>query len=143
MKKRNDLMDNLASETSTKLKTFAKPDNVKYRNLIKQLIIQGMVKLLETTVLVQVRNIDVDFVKKLLPECQKEYAELLKRETGEEYKCNLEVDERQFLSSETGGVNLLTMDKKITLINDLESRLKLAFDQHLPTLKSMLFPGKK
>ena len=36
-----------------------------------------------------------------------------------------------------------TKDKKITLINDLESRLKLSFDQQLPVVKNMLFPQIK
>jgi vacuolar-type H+-ATPase subunit E/Vma4 len=33
-------------------------------------------------------------------------------------------------------------DRKITLINDLESRLKLAYEQQLPVVKNMLFPKK-
>jgi hypothetical protein len=35
-----------------------------------------------------------------------------------------------------------TKDKKITLVNDLESRLKLAYEQHLPVVKNMLFKNK-
>ena len=35
-----------------------------------------------------------------------------------------------------------TKDKKICLINDLESRLRLAYEQHLPVVKNMLFEKK-
>jgi vacuolar-type H+-ATPase subunit E/Vma4 len=92
MRKRQELVDKLFSETLTKLGSFAKPDNGKYRDFIKQLIVQSMAKLFETKCYVRVRQIDVDFVKKILTECEKEYTELMRKETGEEYLCSLEVD---------------------------------------------------
>lgn len=42
----------------------------------------------------------------------------------------------------SGGVRMLSKDRKITLLNDLESRLGLAFEQQLPTVKNMLFYSK-
>ena len=52
-----------------------------------------MIKLLEDTCLVRVRKGDVDMVKKILPECEREYSEYLKKESGEEFKCTLVIDE--------------------------------------------------
>jgi hypothetical protein len=37
----------------------------------------------------------------------------------------------------------MTGDRKIQVINDLESRLRLQFEQDIPTIKSMLFPKIK
>jgi hypothetical protein len=34
------------------------------------------------------------------------------------------------------------MDRKITVTNDLESRMRLSMDQDVPTIKNMLFPPK-
>jgi V-type H+-transporting ATPase subunit E len=93
MRKRQELIDKLFTETLTKLGSFAKPDNSKYKDLIKQLIIQSMTKLLETKCFVRVRKIDVDFVKKILNECEREYKQLMQKETGEEFNCVLEVDD--------------------------------------------------
>jgi hypothetical protein len=36
---------------------------------------------------------------------------------------------------------MLSRDKKITLLNDLESRMNLAFEQDLPSIKRSLFQG--
>jgi V-type H+-transporting ATPase subunit E len=100
MRKRQELLDKLYHETLNKLGSFAKPDNSKYRDLIKQLIVQGMTKLIEPKCFIRVRKMDVDFVKKLLSECQREYKELMRKETGEEYECVLEVDTDTYLESE-------------------------------------------
>jgi V-type H+-transporting ATPase subunit E len=93
MEKRHELLDDLINETLTKIKNFAKNDNPKYKDLIKNLIVQSMVKLLEDTCLIRVRKSDVDMVKKILPECEREYSEYLKKESGEEFHCILIVDE--------------------------------------------------
>lgn len=39
----------------------------------------------------------------------------------------------------SGGVLMLSKDKKITLLNDLESRMNLAYEQNLPSIKRNLF----
>jgi len=51
-----------------------------------------MVKLLEKVCVVRVKKEDVDFVKKLLPECEKEYSKIMLENTQREYKCKLEMD---------------------------------------------------
>lgn len=100
MRKRNELMESISMETLQKIKSFAKPENEKYRTLMKKLIIQSMIKLLEPICYVQVRKIDIDFVKKIIKECEDEYTKLMNKETGKEYKCVLEVDEHTYLDNE-------------------------------------------
>jgi V-type H+-transporting ATPase subunit E len=143
MRKRSELMDLLKIETLDKLKVFANPENNGYRELIRKLILEGMVKLLEPVCVVQVRKKDEEFVKKLFPGLEKEYAEFMNKETKEDYKCTLELDTREYLRNESGGVLLRNKDKKITLINDLESRLNLAYEQLIPVVKNMLFSKNK
>lgn len=93
MRRRNELMESIAAETLQKIKAFAKPDNEKYRSLMKKLIVQSMIKLLEPVCYIQVRKIDSDFIKKILNECEEEFTNLMKRETSKEYKCTLELDD--------------------------------------------------
>jgi V-type H+-transporting ATPase subunit E len=100
MRKRNDLMESLAKESLSDVKKFAKPDNKKYRDIIKQLILQGMVRLLETVCYIRVRKTDLDFVRKLLPQCEDEFEKLMKKETNRDYNCSLIVDENEFLEIE-------------------------------------------
>lgn len=92
MKRRNELMQILASDTLVKIKNFARPDNEKYRDLMKNLILQGMVKLLENVCVIRIRKIDEEFVKKLFKVCEENFSKLMRDETGEEYKCSLEID---------------------------------------------------
>lgn len=143
MKKRNDLMEKLAEDSLHKINGFAKPDNPKYKDLVKQLILQGMVKLLEPQCFVRVRKIDVDFVKTLFKDLQQEYSQIMKRETGEDYNCTLEIDEKIYLDNPCGGVLLLNSNRKITLINDMDTRLRLTFEQRIPVVKNMLFHKTK
>ena len=93
-------MEKIVSSTSEKIKAFARPDNKDYRNLIKQLILQSMTKLLEPMCFIQVRKIDVEFVKTMLKVCEAEYAKILLEATGDEYNCTLEVDEHTYLNNE-------------------------------------------
>ena len=92
MRKRNELIEKLGSETLNRLKAFAKPENEKYRELVKKLILQSMVKLLEPMCIIQIRKKDEDFVKKILKDCENEYTKFMKAETGEDYKCTIEID---------------------------------------------------
>jgi V-type H+-transporting ATPase subunit E len=93
MRKRHELMDKLSEDVLEKIKEFAQPKNNDYRSLIKQLIVQGMVKMLEKNLLIRVRNSDIDFVKKYLNECEEEYSKIMLKETEETYKCTLTVDD--------------------------------------------------
>ena len=79
MKAKNDLVDKLLTETLEKLKEFAKPDNQKYQKLIKDLIIESMVKMLETQCYIQVRKCDSSFVSSMLKECEQEFSKLMKK----------------------------------------------------------------
>lgn len=99
MRKRNELIEKLAAETLEKIVKFAKPENEKYRELVKKLILQGLVKLLEPVCIIQVRQKDLEFVKKLIKECEAEYSKLMKEQTGEEYHCTIEIDS-EFLKVE-------------------------------------------
>ena len=52
---------------------------------------QGMIKFLEEEIFLQVRKEDVNLVKTLIPECEKEYAEIMLKETKNEYKTKLHI----------------------------------------------------
>ena len=93
LEKRHQLLDQLIDNSLEKIKSFAKPDNHEYIKLIKSLIVQGMIKLLESNCLVRVRANDMDKVRNILSECENEYSVYLKEESGMDYKCKLEIDQ--------------------------------------------------
>lgn len=100
MTTKNNLVEKVIHDTLAKINSFAKPDNPRYRQIVKELLIEGMVKLLEPTCLVRVRRSDVPFVKGILKDCEKEFGALMKKETGNEFNCQLHMDESEFIPNE-------------------------------------------
>ena len=139
MKKKNDLVNKIMEETLEKIKEFANPNNKEYQNLLKQLIVESMVKLLESTCYLQIRKEDEKYVKSILKECEKNYSNFMKKETSRDYNCKLIID-NEYYDNEFGGVKLMNSDKKIILGNGLQNRLMLCKELHLPEIKKMLFP---
>ena len=92
MTKRSELLNNLISLSAEKLKEWAQPNSKEYIHLLRELIIQGMVSLLEPIIKIRVRQQDRDNAVKLFPECEKEFSEIMKRETERDYSCKLQLD---------------------------------------------------
>lgn len=99
IQKKKELIEKVKENTLQKIKSFAISSNQGYKELMQQLIVQGMVKMLEPTCFIRVRNSDVDFVKQLIPKCQSQFSELMKKETGFDFKCALEIDQ-EYLGSQ-------------------------------------------
>jgi V-type H+-transporting ATPase subunit E len=106
-----------------------------------------MIKLLEKELHLRCRKDDANLVKEIIPECEKEFQEIMLKETNEEYKTKLTLNESENLTpelgGECGGVLLYTTDKRIVCNNTLKSRLDLCFEELLPHIRSILFPAKK
>jgi vacuolar-type H+-ATPase subunit E/Vma4 len=62
--------------------------------LIKDLIIQGMTQMIENECIVRVRKEDYDAISAILSKCEKEYHEIMKKETGRDYNCKLSLDSK-------------------------------------------------
>lgn len=81
MKERNDCMSAIRDETKEHmLRSVVNPENLSYRNAVKNLIIQSMIKLLEKELIVRCRREDVRLLKDLIPECEKEYEAIMKKD---------------------------------------------------------------
>ena len=91
-----------------------------------------MVKLLEEEIELMVRENEVSLVEDLISECQEEYSDLMMRETGDEYNCDLKVIDDIFLNNTNGalcgGVILYAKKRRIVCSNTLEDRLNLVFE---------------
>ena len=106
-----------------------------------------MIKLLEPELLLKCRKEDSKLVKELLSECEKEFIEIMLKETKEDYHTKLTLVESEFLTAEQGGecggIVLFSTDKRIVCSNTLKSRLDLCFEELLPHIRRVLFPPKK
>merc|ERR1711963_551757 len=133
LKSREDHIKALLEEARGRLTKVA-GDKQRYRQLLTGLIAQGLFQLLEPVVILRCRQHDLDLVK----ECLASAVDMYKKATKKELKVNLDTD--HFLDQHVpGGVILLNRSEKIEVVNTLDSRLDLIYQQMLPELRDILF----
>jgi len=103
-----------------------------------------MIKLMEPELRLVVLERDKAEVKKMIKECEEEYAKRMKEETNNERICILQVEEGKSLEpQDIGGVSLITSDGKIVCKNTFAAKLKLVYDEMLPVIRNTIFPSAK
>ncbi|XP_010545282.1 PREDICTED: V-type proton ATPase subunit E3 isoform X1 [Tarenaya hassleriana] len=116
-----------------------------YKKLLKDLIIQCLLRLKEPSVLLRCREEDLHMVESVLDDARDEYAEKAKVHAPE-----ILVDKDIFLPPApsgddhhgphcSGGVVLASRDGKIVCENTLDARLEVAFRKKLPEIRKWLF----
>lgn len=141
MKVRDELLMTLLSESGSKCAVVARGQN--YPQLLQKLIVQGLIKIEENEVAIYCRGDDVATVTKVLPDAVKEYVEIIKREAGVTLKpvVSVNVDRSKDLAENThGGILLTALNGKIKCDNTMASRLKLVYEELLPSIRAILFP---
>ncbi|KJH44903.1 ATP synthase, subunit E [Dictyocaulus viviparus] len=123
LKAREDHIRNVLEEARMNLSKIS-ADQARYPAILKGLIMQALLQLLEKDVLLQCREKDLNLVERLLPEC----LDSLEKEWGE--KTNVKIDRQHYLPTESaGGVVLSAKAGKIMVSSTLESRLDLIAGQ--------------
>ena len=90
MNQRNDFMKKILVETLQKLEhEIALPTNPRYKKVLKDLMVQGCIKLLEEKILVKIRQKDLEVAKSVTDEAEREFKALMIKETGTEKQANL------------------------------------------------------
>jgi len=145
MRFRDDLMNTLRAAVLEKLLAVSK--HKKYRELLKFLLVQGLMTLMEEQVLVQCRKEDEDLVKGLLEESTKEFQEFMEKETGVAPPVAVKLS-TEYLPpapskepgpSCTGGVVLSARKGQLICRNTLDSRLDHALYKLAPNIRGLLF----
>ncbi|KAH7554651.1 hypothetical protein JRO89_XS12G0253100 [Xanthoceras sorbifolium] len=109
-----------------------------YKNILKGLIVQSLLRLKEPAVLLRCREVDKKIVESVVEDAKREYAEKAKVQAP-----RITIDDKVFLppprtkpdSHEpycSGGVVLASQDGKIVCENTLDARLDVIFRQKLP-----------
>lgn len=149
MKARNECMISLTEETRLAVADRVKNDPDEYKEILKNLLIQGFIKLLDSEVTIMCREEDQELVQEVLEEAQNSFAEIMQNEAGKTYSVTAVLDEKNFLPpapekgsnnpSCSGGIILLSHRGKIRCQNTLDDRLELTFNSTLPLIRSMIF----
>ncbi|KAH7830124.1 putative V-type proton ATPase subunit E [Monocercomonoides exilis] len=147
-KQRNEMLESLLEKA--KLSSAEQSKNTdKYKQLLVNLISQGLTELLEAHVSILCRKEDIALVKESIPQAIKKAEESI---APKKMEFHVIVDESESLPSGpdqsksgqfcAGGVILTCHDGRIRLNNTLEARLKIAYENLLPKMKGILFPDK-
>lgn len=140
LKVREDYVRDVLDEARRRLGQITK-DEDSYREVLRKLIVQGLLQLLENFVVIRIREKDQKMVEGLLSTVVEEY----KKISGKDI--NLKIDTQSFLPAETcGGIDLLAQKGKIKINNTLEARLELIASQLVPEIRIALFgrnPNRK
>jgi len=147
MRRRDDKINELKNEVLIKLAEVAKDD--RYSDLLKFLISQGLMTLMEDDVVLQCRECDLGLVKKQLPGAIQQYRDVMKQATQVEPKVNVNIDSTTFLPPPpkqgyvgptcSGGILLSCRDGQIICRNTLDARLDICFESLKPQIRGTLF----
>lgn len=126
-------------------------DQAEYKALLEQLILQGLVMLLEEHVVVQCREVDVALVEGCLPSVAEQFSARVKDASGDGKKVTITVDATRLPPPPTsadgeeiattclGGVKLLCRGDSIIVDNTLDARLRLTMEHDKPAIRKILF----
>ena len=142
-------------DSKNELAEFIKKNPAEYKELLKKLICQGLIKLMEAQVVVQVRKSDEPLVKEILQDSANLYKKIMKDNVkilqGQEPPCEVIIDSTVYLpeynptdgakgGSCVGGVRLHARGGRIVCSNTLDERLGLCYQEAIPQIRKLLFP---
>mmetsp|Transcript_393 Transcript_393/g.557 ORF Transcript_393/g.557 Transcript_393/m.557 type:complete len:221 (-) Transcript_393:88-750(-) len=143
MTSRDELLKSLLADTTEEINKVASSDD--YQTLLKDLLLQSLIKIEEDVVLLHVREADIEVMASVIEYACGEYKELMLNEA------NMEVNPQVTLNHEPakclnpnspGGLVLVAAAGRIVCDNQLGSRLSIVYQDLLPSIRSTLFPSK-
>ncbi|GJN38152.1 hypothetical protein PR202_gb27168 [Eleusine coracana subsp. coracana] len=139
----DDLVTNMM-EAARKEILYASRDHQTYKQLLRILVVQSLMRLKEPAVVLRCRKEDLELVDSVLESAKNEYAQ-----KANVYPPEVVVDRHVFLPSApthyqahgpscSGGVVLASRDGKIVCENTLDARLQVVFRKKLPEIRRSL-----
>ncbi|XLS84203.1 hypothetical protein HN51_034369 [Arachis hypogaea] len=139
---------NAMKEASRKALSRLANDKKVYRKLLRDLILQGLVRMREPSVIIRCRESDKKLTESLIEECKKDYMDKMRLQQPPK----ITIDERVYLPPPpkngngadslepfcNGGVVMASEDGKIVLENTLDARLDVIFRHKLPEIRKRL-----
>ena len=158
MRKVNDYIDQLNVVCRDKVKEDLANDQSAYKKLLKDLLLQGLIKLMESTVVIRCREQDVGLIEDVMEEAVSEYRQMIvdqvkifEGKSPDEIPCKITIDTSKYLLSADedpkagiiGGFKMLVKRGKIVLSQSVDDRIALCFQAAIPAIRYMLFPSMR
>ena len=157
MRKVNEYVDQLKQEMKQQVREKLKNDQAAYKDLMKNLLIQGLIKLMEGNIFVRCRESDVSVIESIKDEAIAEYKNLVvtqvKRFEGKDpndIPCNIIIDGKRLesiedneLTGSVGGFKLYAKKGRIVCSQTIDDRIDLVFQSAIPAIRHELFPSMR
>ncbi|PFH32440.1 putative vacuolar atp synthase subunit e [Besnoitia besnoiti] len=148
----DQVLSEVYNQALSQLSTVSQ-DSGKYQKLLEDLIVQGLLRLLESEVIVRCREMDKGLVEAVIPNAMKRYSEIMRDEAGINKSVKVTLDKSgRYLPpppstdnagmSCCGGVVLMTRDGRISCDNTFDARLRMVIIECAPTIRTTLFPNQ-
>jgi V-type H+-transporting ATPase subunit E len=148
MRKRDEKINELKKAVTEKLADIS--SRKEYKDLVRYLIAQGLMTMMEHNITLRCRQQDVKIVQAELPAAIKLFQTTMSEATGGVTpSVNVTIDQKEFLPpgpvkgqvgpSSTGGIELIANGGQIICRNTLDHRLDIAFDALKPAVRGILF----
>lgn len=139
----DELVNSMKEEASKELLRVSH-NHHSYKHLLKDLIVQSLLRLKEPSVLLRCRKDDVHLVESVLDSAKEEYAEKADVQAPEVIVDKVHLPpapshHNVHGPSCCGGVVLASRDGKIVFENTLDARLDVVFRKKLPEIRKLLF----
>ena len=149
---RNDLLNALYQDAKDRLAKLSLNDKEKYTAVLKDLILQGLIKIEEPDIVVRCRKVDMEIVRAVIPEVREKYIKMMKDECAMdvEVTVTLNEDEGKMLPpppdgtpmiSCSGGIIMEGHSGRLVLDNTFDKRLEVCFHDLKPVTRKCLFPS--
>ena len=155
MKMVNELTESLKGEMKKEFREVTSKDEEAYKQLLKQLLIQGLIKMMEATIVIRCREADKDLIQDIVDESIDTYKNMIieqvvrfRGKSADDIPCKVKIDDKNFLESvednETsgsyGGFKMFAKKGRIVLSQTIDDRIDLCFQAAIPAIRYMLFP---
>ena len=156
MKKTNELVESLQSAAALQMaRNLTSSGNEEYATLLKKLLIQGLIKLIEPKITLRCRQSDVDVLNSIIDDAVNEYKSSMLDQVAalqgkSDIPCVVTVDDQHFLpefneqdptNSCLGGFVMYARKNRIVCSQTLDDRLAMTFHQSIPDMRASLFPS--
>ncbi|KAL6927514.1 hypothetical protein ACO0SA_003813 [Hanseniaspora valbyensis] len=133
LESKNQILNDIFETALTGIKTI-NGNKKQYTEILKNLILEALFKILELSFIIKLREEDVSLIKPILKDIETEYLQ----KTGLP-KVELIISDNEFLVPENvGGVIVANKENKISVDNTFEERLKLLRQESLPAIRTVL-----
>ena len=154
MTQTNVLVESLREKTKQSLQDKMTSDRAAYSELLKKLLVQGLIKLIERKITLRCRESDHEILQAVIDDAVSEYKQLMLSqvkdlEGKDDIPCEVVIDEDKRLpeyneadptNSCLGGFVMYARKNRIVCSQTLDDRVNMVYEQAVPAMRAQLFP---